>query len=351
MAHRYQSLLDDVAIAAQAEGFVLSGVAPAVTSPGHSDLVNWIDQGYAAGMGYFTGRIDAYEHPSGVLPGAKSIIVLAYPYPAANHQPTPPGSGKLARYTWLGDDYHDVLHPKLKKLCRLIRDHDLVQASEEKAAARGIVDTAPLMEREVAQLAGLGWRGKNTLLLNKKLGSYFLLACVLVNIELPLSDPHESSHCGTCTACLDACPTDAFPQAGVVDASRCISYLTIEHRESIDVELRSGIGDWLFGCDICQEVCPWNTKPARDASKPTAIETLELTELFKLSDDDFRARFRKTPLWRTRRRGILRNAAIVLGNTGDFQSIPALRIGLADEESMVRETCQWAIDQIEMRFA
>ncbi len=203
------------------------------------------------------------------------------------------------------------------------------------------------MEREVAELAGLGWRGKNTLLLNKFLGSYFFLACVLTDIELPHDSPHESSHCGTCTACLDACPTDAFPQPGVLDATRCISYLTIEHRASIPMDLREGIGDWLFGCDVCQEVCPWNRKASRDAVRPTKpLDKLNLADLFSLGDDDFRQRFRKTPLWRTRRRGILRNAAIVLGNQADAAGLPALRLGLNDHEPIVRGACAWALGRI-----
>jgi epoxyqueuosine reductase len=240
-------------------------------------------------------------------------------------------------------DYHDVIHPKLKQLCRLISD------SMEAANARGIVDTAPLLEREFAQLAGLGWRGKNTLLLEKRLGSYFFLACVLVDVPLPVDRPHESAHCGSCTACLDACPTDAFPSPGVLDATRCISYLTIEHRSAIDPRLRSGIGDWVFGCDVCQEVCPWNRKPARRAaagSQQAPLESLQLPPLFTMTEDQFRGLFRKTPLWRTRRRGILRNAAIVLGNQKNPGAIPALISGLSDVEPIVRGASAWALGQM-----
>ena len=336
-----QSLLNRIRACAAEEGFVLCGATAAVAPAGHNHLVQWIESGFAASMNYFAERIDAYQHPSGVLPGTKSIVALAYPYAAQPHSELPINHGKLARYTWQGTDYHDVIHPKLKRICRLIReiDHD--------ANARGVVDTAPLMEREFAQLAGLGWRGKNTLLLNKTLGSYFFLACVLIDVELPYDQPHESSHCGTCTACLDACPTDAFPAAGVLDASRCISYLTIEHRESIDEKLRDGIGDWLFGCDICQEVCPWNRKPARAQSVSTPkLDRLELTGLFAMNDDDFRKRFRKTPLWRTKRRGLLRNAAIVLANQGNVSAISALQIGTKDNDPMIAEACKWAITKI-----
>ncbi|QDT11089.1 tRNA epoxyqueuosine(34) reductase QueG [Planctomycetes bacterium K23_9] len=337
------NLLDDISAMAAAEGFILSGVAPAVDSAGFTELVRWIDDGYCADMDYFANRLDAYQNPSGVLPGAKSVVALAYPYPATSPSAIPVNYGRVARYTWIGQDYHDVIHPKLKRICRLVRRH------QPESNARGIVDTAPLMEREFAQLAGLGWRGKNTLLLNKQFGSYFFLACVLVDIELPTSDPQQNSHCGTCTACLDACPTDAFPSAGVLDASRCISYLTIENKDSIPALLRPGIGDWAFGCDICQEVCPWNTRPARSATQTDAPDSIDLLDLFWMDEAIFRERFRKSPMWRTRRRGMLRNAAIVLGNTGDALALDALRQGSRDQEPIVQEACRWAIENIQSR--
>lgn len=368
-----QELVEEIRQAAAIEGFAACGIAHAVPSEGFADLVEWIQAGYAAGMSYFADRLDAYEHPNGVLPGAKSIVVLAMPYDCADPQQavdsrgasseSPSGpTGRLARYTWRGTDYHDEIHPKLKRICRSIASR------APQAKARGVVDTAPLMEREVAQLAGLGWRGKNTLLLNRELGSYFFLACVLVDIELPADEPHAASHCGTCTACLDACPTDAFVGPHVLDASKCISYLTIESRDPIPLELRSEIGQWLFGCDVCQEVCPWNRKPTRRAmlesdyqatqSSPPADEPnlnvlkpghLELLPLFALSDEAFRQKFRKTPMWRTRRRGVLRNASIVLGNAAGRDALPVLRAAASDEDELVRESAQWAIGQIEAR--
>jgi epoxyqueuosine reductase len=335
-------LIHDLRSAAAEEGFTLFGVAPAVTATGFADLVRWIDLGYCGQMDYFARRLDAYREPSSVLAGARSIVMLALPYDAAPcSQPGQPGRGKLARYVWQRTDYHDRIHDKLKRLCQLIT------RSTAQAKARGVVDTAPLLEREFAQLAGLGWRGKNTLLLNKRDGSYFFLAALLTNIELTFDTPQESSHCGTCTACLDACPTDAFPSAGVLDASRCISYLTIEHRGPIPRTIRQGIGDWLFGCDVCQEVCPWNRKRSRASQRPDdALDCLDLHELFTIDDDQFRQRFRKTPLWRARRRGILRNAAIVLGNRRDATAIDALEIGLNDAEPIIRGASAWALGQI-----
>jgi epoxyqueuosine reductase len=349
-----ESIVDQLRTTAQGLGFAELRITPAIASSGFAGLQQWIEAGYAGEMHYFENRLDAYRHPQGVLPEVRSLIMLAFPYPALARSTTdppdnhPPVSqhGKLARYAWTGDDYHDVIHEKLRTLIARLK----VLCPDAKA--RGVVDTAPLLEREFAELAGLGWRAKNTLLINKLAGSYFFLACVLTDVELPLDVPHPTDHCGTCTRCLDACPTDAFPQPGVLDATRCISYLTIESREPIPIELRSGIGDWVFGCDVCQEVCPWN-QPARlvrleapSAPLQPKLESLDLYPLFSMNDDDFRGRYRNTPFWRTRRRGLLRNAAIVLGNQQDPQALKPLLLGLNDPEPMVRGASAWAIRQI-----
>ncbi len=216
-------------------------------------------------------------------------------------------------------------------------------------AVRGVVDTAPLLEREFAQLAGLGWVGKNTLLLNRRHGSWFFLAALLLDCELAYDAAFAADHCGTCTACLDACPTQAFPRPYVLDATRCISYLTIERRGAIPLELRAGLGEWLFGCDICQDVCPWNRKAAAgeaDFEPQPTLNPASLSDLFELSDEAFRRRFRHTPLWRARRRGLLRNAAIALGNQALATSQPALQRGLHDSESIVRGASAWALGQL-----
>ena len=206
---------------------------------------------------------------------------------------------------------------------------------------RSAVDSAPLLERDFARRAGLGWFGKNTMLINKHQGSFFFIGALLVDIELRPDSPHVASHCGSCTACLDACPTQAFTSPGWLDARRCISYLTIELRSAIPDELRPGVGDWLFGCDICQDVCPWNSK-SRTPTFPTNadLETLDPVEMLGLSDDEFRQRFRGTAIMRTKRRGLLRNAAIVLGNTGDEIALPALRRALVDPEPLVSEAAR-----------
>lgn len=322
-------------------GFTAAGVAPALSPAGVANLDQWLEAGYAGTMSYLSDRREAYDHPSSVLDGVKSIVMLTLDYRTADAQPSQPGYGKVSRYAWGSEDYHDLIHGKLKRLAAAV-----AQQSPD-TRSRGVVDTAPLMEREFAQLAGLGWVGKHTLLLDRDRGSWFFLAALLTDLELEYNTQPASEHCGTCTACLDVCPTDAFPQPYVLDASRCISYLTIEHRDAIPMDLRPGIGEWLFGCDLCQDVCPWNRR-APLSSEPSfapsrGANPLEIAELFSLDEAGFRQRFRRTPLWRSKRRGILRNAAIVLGNHPSKAAMPALVRGLNDDEPLVRGAAAWAL--------
>jgi epoxyqueuosine reductase len=257
------------------------------------------------------------------------------------------GSPKVARYA-RGADYHNVLRERLNQLLAW------VQQQVPDCKGRGVVDTAPLLERDFARRAGLGWFGKNTMLLNKKLGSYFFLGALLLDLELTPDSPHETRHCGTCTACLDACPTEAFVAPGVLDSRRCISYLTIELRGPIREELRQPMGNWIFGCDICQEVCPWNRKApfaTEPALQPRAdLENVDPLELLAISEEEFRQRFRGTALLRTKRRGLVRNVAIALGNSGNPNALPALQRALADPDPLIQEAAAWAIAQIERRM-
>jgi epoxyqueuosine reductase len=321
-------------------GFALAGVCPAVTPQGISRFHEWLAAGYAGAMDYLPARAEAYEHPEHVLAGARSLLVLAQHYRTVEPAQAQPGRGRVSRYAW-GHDYHDVLRARLRQLT------DFLAARAPQARARAVVDTAPLLEREFAQLAGLGWIGKNTLVLNTQAGSWFFLAALVTDVELDYDEPHQADHCGTCRACLDACPTDAFVDAYVLDARRCISYLTIELGQPIPRDLRPAMGDWLFGCDVCQEVCPWNHKaPHSDERRFQPLDsltTLDLAELFELDDAAFRARFRHTPLWRPKRRGLLRNAAIVLGNQRPPAALSALVRGLSDTEPLVRGACAWAL--------
>lgn len=301
----------------------------------------WLAAGYAGQMRYLADRREAYADPNRVLDGVRSVVMVAMNYRTAEPSEAAAGQGRVSRYAWGNTDYHDLIRGRLNHLAEHLVD------LSPNARVRGVTDTAPLLEREFAQLAGLGWIGKNTLLLNRDEGSWFFLGALLTDIELNYDAPHETDHCGTCRACLDACPTDAFPRPYVLDASRCISYLTIELRDAIPDELRNGVGDWLFGCDVCQDVCPWNSRAPRTSlasfEPRTDSNPLDLISLFSLSDEAFRERFRHTPLWRPRRRGILRNAAIVLGNRPIRAAIPALIRGLNDPESLVRGACAWAL--------
>jgi epoxyqueuosine reductase len=323
------------------QGFSLFGVTPAISPAGAARLDEWLAAGFAGQMHYLADRRAAYDHPRHVLDGARSVVMLTMEYESQEPAATVPGQGRVSRYAWGAVDYHDLVRERLNQLADWLRER------APSALVRGVVDTAPLMEREFAQLAGLGWIGKHTLLLNRQHGSWFFLAALLTDLELKYDAPHETDHCGTCRACLDACPTDAFPQPYVLDASRCISYLTIELKEAIPLELREGIGDWLFGCDVCQEVCPWNSHaailPNVEFSPLPENNPVDLIGLLELDAAAFRARFRNMPLWRPKRRGILRNAAIVLGNRPTPAALPVLRQALDDSEPLVRGAVAWAL--------
>jgi epoxyqueuosine reductase len=345
---------------AHALGFELVGIAPATEADGFAPLRDWLERGYAATMDYLHRQGEARRHPSSILPEVRSVIMAGMNYRPAGERGASatgdfppvadvPGSptGRISCYA-RGRDYHDVLRQRLNRLL------DWLRQERPDCLGRGVVDTAPLLERDFARRAGLGWFGKNTMLLNKRLGSYFFIGALLVNLELACDPPQATGHCGTCTACLDACPTQAFVAPGILDARRCISYLTIEHRGEVPEELRPGLGDWLFGCDVCQEVCPWNRK-APPGAEPALqslpeLEQVEPIELLGLSEEAFRSRFRGTAIMRTKRKGLLRNAALVLGNTGGAEALPALRRALEDGEPVVREAARWAIEQIERRL-
>jgi epoxyqueuosine reductase len=335
-------LAADVKAEARRLGFSLVGVCPAIEPTGFPRLVEWLAAGHAGEMQWIGDRLEAYRHPRHVLDGVRSLVMLAMPYRTVEPQAPAAGQGRVSRYAW-GIDYHDLVRERLHALADYLRERS------GGCQTRGVVDTAPLLEREFAQLAGLGWIGKNTLLLNREAGSWFFLAALLTDAELAVDAPFTADHCGTCRACLDACPTGAFTAPYVLDSRRCISYLTIELDGPVPGELRAGVGDWLFGCDICQEVCPWNNRAPADGPREfvpaDGANPIELAPLFELDDEAFRRRFRKTPLWRARRRGLLRNAALVLGNRPGAEALPALVRGLHDTEPLVRGATAWALGQ------
>ena len=325
-------------------GFELVGIAPAVSPPGLPKLHEWLRAGFAGEMQYLPRRKAAYEHPRNVSQSVRGVVMLAINYRTEEPRPREANEGRVARYAWGTADYHDLLREKLRQLS------DFLHVQRPGCTTRGVVDTAPLLERDFARLAGLGWFGKNTMLINKRAGSWLLLAGLLTDIELEADSPHETSHCGTCTRCLDVCPTDAFPEPYVLDARKCISYLTIELKTPIPLALRDGVGEWLFGCDLCQDVCPWNRKAPRSdesAFQPQPdLNPADCVAILRMTPEEFDARFAKTPLERPGFDGLRRNAAIVLGNRGDSSAIPVLNQALQDSSPLVRGAAVWSLGKL-----
>jgi epoxyqueuosine reductase len=267
----------------------------------------WLMKGFAGEMAYLPRGADKRRDTRLTVPGARSAIVVGLDYGGKQ----PPGT--VARYA-RGDDYHDVMLKRLETLHRWLEGE-----CGQQVRGKAYVDTGPILERDLAQRAGLGWIGKNTMLINPGRGSFFFLGALLVDLDLVPDAPFEADRCGTCTRCLDACPTQAFVAPRVMDATRCISYLTIEHRSDIALELQPHMGELLYGCDVCQDVCPWNVRFAREVTDPalaprSANVAPDPSELIALSDEGFRERFKGSPIKRAKRRGLARNAAIALEN-------------------------------------
>ncbi|TWT61117.1 Epoxyqueuosine reductase [Rubinisphaera italica] len=339
------NLTDHIKESARELGFELVGIAPAVSPVSLPHFESWVEAGYAGDMKYIPGRREAYQHPRHILPVVRSVIMTAMCYdPQRNVEQEEIRIGQIARYARGEKDYHDVMKVSLKTLAQRI--HKAVPESKTRA----VVDTTPLLERDFAQQAGLGWFGKNTMLLNKSIGSYFFLGALLTDVELTPDEPHNSSHCGTCTRCLDACPTDAFVQPYVLNATKCISYYTIEMRDqSIPEEIRPGLKDWMFGCDICQEVCPWNRKApqTREEKFEPQVNLPDAIEFLAMTPETFKTKFRGTPLERTGRNALARNAAVVIGNSGSRETVQHLVDALQDESPLVREAVVWALGKLE----
>jgi epoxyqueuosine reductase len=328
-------------------GFDLVGVAtlgPAETAAAFDD---WVAQGYAGEMQYLARGAAKRRDTRLPVPGATSAVVVAM-----NYGGTEP-SGPVARYA-RGDDYHDVMTSKLRELHVWIAEW-----LGREVRGKPYVDTGPILERDLARRAGLGWFGKNAMLVNSRLGSFFFIGVLLVDLELAPDEPFEDDRCGTCTRCLDACPTDAFVGPRELDATRCISYLTIELKGAVPEELRGGVGDRLYGCDVCQDVCPYNVKfsevlapgspyVAREALGRKDARTLA-REILGMTQDEFRRAFSKSPMKRAKLRGLKRNAAVVLGNVGTSEETDVLTRALGDEEPLVREHAAWALARVERR--
>ena len=325
-------------------GFDLVGIARLGPAETAGAFEAWLAAGYAGDMAYLARGADKRADSRRPYEGALSAVVVALDY--GGREP----SGPVARYA-RGDDYHDVLVDKLRALHAWLDD-----AFGARVAGKAYADTGPILERDLARRAGLGWFGKNTNLLNPQLGSFFFLGALVLAAELPPSAPFEADRCGTCTRCLDACPTDAFVGPRVLDATRCISYLTIEQRGAIPEALRAGVGDRLYGCDVCQDVCPWNQRFAGSLPAASPFAPREALvgkdprtlarELLGMSQAEFSAAFRGSPMKRAKLRGLKRNAAVVLGNVGTTEDVDVLTRALDDPEPLVREHAGWALDRL-----
>lgn len=328
-------------------GFEWFGVQAVSESKTIQHYRDWLAAGHQGQMTYLQRHAQLKSHPQHLQESALSLITLGINYYVGQDHGQADHSaqhGRISRYAW-GTDYHLLLQEKLQQLL------DFMQAELNLTLnARILVDSSPLLEREYAERAGLGWFGKHSNLIHWQRGSWFFLAEILLDQPLaPFSEPLKGD-CGNCTACLDACPTVAILDNKTLDARRCISYLTIELKEEIPLELRSKIGNWIFGCDICQEVCPWNRRAA--ASLEPSFQphpgnrVPELSALMNLSATEFAERFKHSPIKRSKRRGFLRNVAVALGNSGSPLAVAALTKGLADAEPLVRQHSAWALGQI-----
>jgi epoxyqueuosine reductase len=345
-----REITDRIRLRAREMGFGAVGVAPVRPSDYGDAYTRWIGDQMHGEMAYLA-REDAVakrRDPAVLVPGVRSAVVVAMEYYNADAHPADPSRGIVARYA-RNLDYHELIKE------RLIALQDWINAELLPVRGRAYVDTGAVLERELAQRAGLGWAGRNTMLIQPRRGSYWFLGVILLDGELAYDAPFAKDHCGTCSACVDACPTSALlgrDEAGAprMDARRCISYLTIELRGPIPRDLRPLIGNRVYGCDICQEVCPWNSFATPSTEEAfLAREGLDgpsLIEWMTMTREEFSARFKGSPIKRAKRRGLLRNVAVALGNWGAPEAVPALAVALHDEEPLVRGHAAWALGRI-----
>ncbi|MGH7769367.1 MAG: tRNA epoxyqueuosine(34) reductase QueG [Candidatus Binatia bacterium] len=339
------SLSANIKEEAQRVGFGLVGISP-VAVPAHEEsFAKWLRKGLGGEMGYLNRTEELRRDPKKLVPWAVSVVSVGMNYFTPPPRPENPAGaeGWISRYAW-GDDYHDLVKQKLDLLLEEIR-----KIHSGPVEGRAFVDSGPVLERGIAGVAGIGWIGKNTHLISPQKGSWFFLGELFLSIELAY-DRAIKDRCGQCDLCLKACPTGAFVGPYVLDARRCISYLTIELRESIPRHLRPLMGNHIFGCDICQEICPYNVKakPTREAAfQPRdGLYAPDLIPLLSLTDEEFRRRFKGSPILRAKRRGFLRNVAVALGNLKSLEAVPALIQALQDEDSLVRGHAAWALGRI-----
>jgi epoxyqueuosine reductase len=329
-------------VKAQALGFDDCRVAPALPAAHRALFEQWIAEGKHGDMAWMARNVERRTDPRVVLPGARSVIVLALNY----YQGSGPESDyRIARYAW-NDDYHDLIEKKLRELDAFL--------TSQGGTQKPYVDTGPVLERDFASEAGLGWGGKSTMQIHRHLGTWFFLADILTTLDLPADTPAKDM-CGKCTRCIDACPTQAITAPRRMDARRCISYLTIESKGSIPLEFRRAIGDRIYGCDACLDACPWN-RHAQESREATfqARETVfskSLRDFLALTEDEFRALFAKSPIKRIKRPAFLRNVCVALGNGGRWDDLPALEAAAADPHPLIAEHAAWAIAEIRQRHS
>jgi epoxyqueuosine reductase len=345
IAQNQKSLSLRIKAEAQRLGFELVGVSPVKVPPHEQSFADWLRQGLSGEMAYMQRTEELRRDPQRLVPWAVSIISVGMNYhtPFPRRAPAPEPKGWISRYAW-GEDYHQIMHHRLESLLGTIRGM-CAGAVEGKA----FVDSGPVLEREFAGIAGIGWIGKNTHLISPQKGSWFFLGELFLSLPLAYDQPIRN-RCGKCDLCLKACPTGAFVGPYVLDARRCISYLTIELKGFIPRHLRPLLGNHIFGCDICQEICPYNTK-ARPTAEPAyapraGLYAPDLIPFLALDEAEFRRRFRGSPILRAKRKGFLRNVAVALGNSKSRQAVPALIRALDDDEALVRGHVAWALGQI-----
>jgi epoxyqueuosine reductase len=321
-------------------GFSRLGFAATGWHPAAARLRQWLDSDFAGDMAWLHRRSEERSDTARLIPWARTILVASLPYCSSEPETSPSHSARISRYA-RGKDYHAVLKERLRRLG--------VFLSEISPGARSspIVDTGALLEKPWAASAGLGWQGKNTNLIDAESGSWFFLGELATDLKLDPDPEAITDRCGSCTRCLEACPTQAFPEPYVLDSRKCISYLTIEHRGAIPEELRAGMGNWVFGCDVCQEVCPWNHDTLQgDAEFEAAGDAPALGELIRMSREEFHHRFAGTPVRRTGWRRFVRNVAVALGNSGDPRAVEPLRGALAIPDPLIQEHVQWALRRL-----
>ena len=346
------NLTEQICHKARDLGFDLVGVAPAYPIPTLRAYRTWLDQGYHGEMGYMArpDRVERREDPARIVPGVRSIVCVGL-----NHYPgglpaefrDDPSRGLISNYAW-GLDYHDLMIPRLEELVAFISAR---VGPGHRVVSRVYVDTGPVLERAYAVAAGLGFIGKNTCLIHPKMGSWLFLGEILLDLELDSTPAEMGVSCGSCRRCLDACPTGALVAPYVLDARRCISYLTIELKGPIPHDLRPSMGNWIYGCDVCQAVCPWqrfaNPTVERSllAEEPGHAAPL-LLDLMEMDEAAFQQRYSRTPIARIGRRRLLRNVAVALGNWGDARAVPALTRALNASAPLVRGHAAWALDHV-----